>query len=65
MAQTSRVALITGVAPELAATARRFAAQGTAVALVGRRPEPLDETVSLIQNAGGEALAIPLTWATR
>ena len=60
MAQPTRVALITGGGTGIgAAAAKRFAAQGTAVALVGRRPEPLDETADMIRNAGGEALAIP------
>lgn len=60
MAQISRVALVTGGGTGIgAAAAKRFAAQGTAVAIVGRRPEPLDKTVREIRAAGGEALAIP------
>jgi NAD(P)-dependent dehydrogenase (short-subunit alcohol dehydrogenase family) len=60
MAQPERVALITGGGTGIgAAAARRFAAQNTAVAVVGRRPEPLDETVQAIRSSGGEALAVP------
>jgi len=60
MAQPDRVALITGGGTGIgAAAARCFADQGTAVAVVGRRTQPLDETVQAIRSAGGEALAIP------
>lgn len=60
MTQIKRVALITGGGTGIgAAAARHFAAEGTAVAVVGRRPEPLDETVQAIRSAGGEAMAIP------
>ncbi len=60
MAQPSRVALITGGGTGIgAAAARRFAAQGTAVAVVGRRPEPLEETVQAAHALGAEAIAIP------
>ena len=55
-----RVALITGGSTGIgAAAARRFAAQKTKVALVGRRLKPLEETAQAIRSAGGEALAIP------
>ncbi len=61
MAQPERVALITGGGTGIgAAAALRFAAQKTAVALVGRRPEPLEETAGKIRSTGGEALAIPM-----
>jgi NAD(P)-dependent dehydrogenase (short-subunit alcohol dehydrogenase family) len=59
MAQPNRVALITGGGTGIgAAAAKSFAEQGTAVAVVGRRQQPLDETVKIIHSAGGTALAI-------
>jgi NAD(P)-dependent dehydrogenase (short-subunit alcohol dehydrogenase family) len=59
MAQVDQVALVTGGGTGIgAAAARRFAAQGAAVAVVGRRPGPLEETVGAIRSAGGVALAI-------
>jgi NAD(P)-dependent dehydrogenase (short-subunit alcohol dehydrogenase family) len=59
MANYDRVAVITGGGTGIgAAAACRFAAQGTAVAVIGRRFEPLQEIVQRIQAAGGEALAI-------
>jgi NAD(P)-dependent dehydrogenase (short-subunit alcohol dehydrogenase family) len=60
MTQPQRVAIITGGGTGIgAAAARIFAAQGTAVAIVGRRPEVLEGTVSAICAAGGQALAVP------
>jgi NAD(P)-dependent dehydrogenase (short-subunit alcohol dehydrogenase family) len=60
MAQPDRVALVTGGGTGIgAAAARLFARQKTAVAVVGRRPEKLEETVRFIQSAGGVALAVP------
>src|SRR3989304_3664624 len=60
MAQIDRVAVVTGGGTGIGAAASlRFALQGSAVAVVGRRPEPLDETVFKIRSAGGEAMAIP------
>lgn len=60
MVQITRAALITGGGTGIgAAAAKRFAAQGTAVAVVGRRPGPLAESVRTIRSAGGTALAIP------
>ncbi|NUS01056.1 MAG: SDR family NAD(P)-dependent oxidoreductase, partial [Nonomuraea sp.] len=42
-----KVALITGAGTGIgAATARRFAAEGAAVMLTGRRPEPLAEVAA-------------------
>ena len=60
MVQPNRVALITGGGTGIgAAAAKYFASRGTAVAVVGRRSQPLDETVHSILSAGGVALAIP------
>jgi NAD(P)-dependent dehydrogenase (short-subunit alcohol dehydrogenase family) len=60
MDQIERVALITGGGTGIgAAIARRLAAAGTAVAIVGRRREPLEEVVAEIEQAGGRAVAIP------
>jgi len=41
------------------ATALLFAREGARVAVVGRRPGPLEETVRMVLEAGGSALAIP------
>ena len=60
MTHPERVALITGGGTGIgAATAGRFARQQTAVAVVGRRPQPLAEVVSRLEAAGGQAVAIP------
>jgi meso-butanediol dehydrogenase / (S,S)-butanediol dehydrogenase / diacetyl reductase len=60
MAQISRVALITGGGTGIgAAAAQGFAAEGYAVAVAGRRPGPLQDTVQAIRSTGGEGLAIP------
>lgn len=60
MATIDRVAVITGGGTGIgAAAAKRFAAQEAAVAVVGRRPGPLEETVQAIRSSGGEAMAIP------
>lgn len=60
MADVTRVAIITGGGTGIgAATAHRFGAQRTAVAVVGRRPGPLTEVVESIQSAGGVAMALP------
>jgi 3-oxoacyl-[acyl-carrier protein] reductase len=40
------------------ATAHLFAEKGSAVIVCGRRPEPLAQTVQLIEQRGGEALAL-------
>jgi NAD(P)-dependent dehydrogenase (short-subunit alcohol dehydrogenase family) len=39
--------------------ALRFAGLGAQVAVLGRRPEPLSETVAAIHGSGGTALAVP------
>lgn len=58
--QADRVAIVTGGGTGIgAAAARQFAARGTAVAVVGRRPGPLEEIVAGIHEAGGHALSIP------
>ncbi len=60
MGSVNRVAVITGGGTGIGAgTARCFSSLGTAVAIVGRRPEKLKETVQLIHSSGGTALAIP------
>jgi len=55
-----KVALVAGGGTGIGrATAELFAAEGARVAVMGRRPEPLDETVAAIAAAGGRALAVP------
>jgi NAD(P)-dependent dehydrogenase (short-subunit alcohol dehydrogenase family) len=54
------VALVTGGGSGIGrAMALEFGRLGARVAVAGRRPEPLEETVSLVRQAGGEALAVP------
>lgn len=56
-----KVAIITGAGTGIgAATAQRFADEGALVVLCGRRPEPLNEVVKAITEAGGRAEAAPL-----
>ena len=53
-----KVALVTGGGSGLGrAFALEFARLGAGVVVAGRRPEPLDETVGLIEGQGGKALA--------
>jgi len=55
-----KVALVTGGGSGLGrAFALEFARLGAGVVVAGRRPEPLDETVALIEGQGGKALAQP------
>ncbi len=60
MTEINRVAIVTGGGTGIgAAAARRFASEGTAVAVVGRRSKPLNETVEAIHSSNGEAMAVP------
>jgi NAD(P)-dependent dehydrogenase (short-subunit alcohol dehydrogenase family) len=55
-----RVAVVTGGGSGMGrAMAQEFARLGASVLVAGRRPEPLEETVALIEEAGGEAAAQP------
>ncbi|WP_217239842.1 SDR family NAD(P)-dependent oxidoreductase [Streptomyces sp. AC555_RSS877] len=56
---TGRTALATGAGSGIGrAVALAFAAEGANLVVAGRRQEPLDETVTLIEAAGGKALAV-------
>ena len=55
-----RVALVTGGGSGMGrAMAQEFARLGASVVVAGRRPEPLEETVALIEAAAGAAAAQP------
>src|SRR5438105_3140916 len=54
-----KVAIVTGGGTGIGkAIARIFAAEGAKVAVCGRTPEPLEETVAEIARAGGKAAAL-------
>jgi 3-oxoacyl-[acyl-carrier protein] reductase len=56
----NKVAIITGAARGIGrATAELFAQQGAKVVMSDIDPEPLNESVSVVQRAGGEALGFP------
>ena len=66
MTSDKRYALITGGGSGIgAAAAKHFAAEGTVVAVVGRRAALLEETVRIIQGEGGNAISIPADLAER
>ena len=55
-----KVALVTGAGSGIGkAAAMQFAREGAAVALVGRRAEPLVEVAAAITGEGGRAIALP------
>jgi NAD(P)-dependent dehydrogenase (short-subunit alcohol dehydrogenase family) len=55
-----KVAVVTGGGSGMGrGMAQEFARLGAAVVVAGRRPGPLEETVGLIEGAGGRALACP------
>jgi 3-oxoacyl-[acyl-carrier protein] reductase len=55
-----KVAVVTGGGTGIGqGAAIALAAEGAKVMVLGRRPEPLNETVSHIEKTGGEALACP------
>ncbi|MFI9805591.1 SDR family NAD(P)-dependent oxidoreductase [Streptomyces sp. NPDC052301] len=56
---TGRTALVTGAGTGIGrGIALAFAREGANVVVAGRRREPLEETVALIERAGGKALAV-------
>lgn len=63
---TGKVAVVTGGANGIGrAAARRFAADGAAVAVLDIEAGPLEETAAAIRDAGGRALPIPLDLTDR
>ncbi|CFY06378.1 Polyketide synthase/Fatty acid synthase, KR [Syntrophomonas zehnderi OL-4] len=60
MKLNGKVALVTGGGTGIGqGAAIALAAEGARVMVLGRRPDPLNETVAIIEEAGGEALACP------
>lgn len=55
-----RVLWVTGAGSGMGRAAAVAVAPGRRVALSGRRPEPLQETAALVEQAGGQALVLPL-----
>ena len=55
-----RVVWVTGAGSGMGRAAAVAIAPGRRVALSGRRPEPLEETGAMVEQAGGEALVLPL-----
>ncbi|MGI8448548.1 MAG: SDR family NAD(P)-dependent oxidoreductase [Streptosporangiaceae bacterium] len=61
---TGAVIIVTGAGSGIgAAAARQLGAAGARVALVGRRPDPLQEVAGIIRSAGGDALCLPANLA--
>ena len=61
MSVNGKTAWVTGGGTGIGrAAALKLAGAGAAVAVSGRRPEPLDGVVAEIQAAGGRAMALPL-----
>jgi len=60
MRLSNKVALVTGGGTGIgAATARIMAKEGACVVVTGRRAEPINTVVKSIQDAGGQARALP------
>jgi NADP-dependent 3-hydroxy acid dehydrogenase YdfG len=55
-----QVVMVTGAGTGIGrATAEAFAGEGCRVALVGRRPEPLEDTAAALRGRGGDCLVVP------
>lgn len=57
---TPRTVWVTGAGSGMGRAAAIAAAAGARVALSGRREDALSETAKLVENAGGEALVVPM-----